>query len=120
MNIINKHGLDPVTIYETDKVKLMLMREEIAVLEQEDDEDDQQYRERLIQVENTMYSYQIVGWWAGIRTVCIHDSASQLCCVCRLCMCLGKQLIFHVCGGGGGGGWGWEGNHVARVTYPEK
>ena len=52
VNIINKHGLDPITIYETDKVKLMLMREEIAVLEQEDDEDDQDYRQRLIQVES--------------------------------------------------------------------
>ena len=52
MNIINKHGLDPVTMYETLKIKLMLTREEIAVPEQEDDEDDQQYRERLIQVGN--------------------------------------------------------------------
>ena len=50
VNIINKHGLDPVTMYETLKIKLMLTREEIAVPEQEDDEDNQQYREILIQV----------------------------------------------------------------------
>ena len=50
MNIINKHGLDPVTIYEANKIKLMLMRDEVEVPEQEEDEDDQQYREKLIQV----------------------------------------------------------------------
>ena len=50
VNIINQHGLDPVTIYETPKIKLMLTRDEIEPPEQEDDEDDQQYRERLIQV----------------------------------------------------------------------
>ena len=61
MNIINKHGLDPVTMYETLKIKLMLTREEIAVPEQEDDEDDQQYRERLIQVRNV-----VVLQWVSI------------------------------------------------------
>ena len=50
MNIINKNGLDPVTIYELGPIKAMLAREEMAVPEQEDDEEDQQYRERLIQV----------------------------------------------------------------------
>ena len=51
MNIINQHGLDPVTIYDTDKIKLMLTREEKEVPEQDQDEEtDVQYRERLIQV----------------------------------------------------------------------
>ena len=86
MNIINKHGLDPVTIYETDKVKLMLMREEIAVLEQEDDEDDQQYRERLIQVENTMHSYQIVGWRAVLELF-VFMTRRVSCVVCADCVC---------------------------------
>jgi hypothetical protein len=51
VNIINEHGLDPVTIYDINKVKLMLTRDEKEVPEQEEDEDDQQYREKLIQVE---------------------------------------------------------------------
>ena len=50
VNIINQHGLDPVTIYEIKFIKLMLSREEMEPPEQEDDEDDQQYRDRLIQV----------------------------------------------------------------------
>ena len=50
VNIINKHGLDPVTIYEVNKIKLMLARDEVEVPEQEEDEDDQQYREKLILV----------------------------------------------------------------------
>jgi hypothetical protein len=51
VNIINEHGLDPVTIYDINKIKLMLTRDEKEVPEQEEDEDDQQYREKLIQVE---------------------------------------------------------------------
>ena len=51
VNIINKNGLDPVTIYELGQIKAMLTREEMAVPEQEDDEEDQQYRDRLIQVD---------------------------------------------------------------------
>jgi hypothetical protein len=51
VNIINKHGLDPVTIYDINKIKLMLTRDKKEVPEQEGDEDDQQYREKLIQVE---------------------------------------------------------------------
>ena len=50
MNIINKYGLDPVTIYGVYMIKWMLMRDEVEVPEQEVDEDDQQYREKLIQV----------------------------------------------------------------------
>ena len=50
MYIINNNGLDPVTIYELGPIKAMLTREEMAVPEQEDDEEDQQYRDRLIQV----------------------------------------------------------------------
>ena len=65
MNIINKHGLDPVTMYETLKIKLMLTREEIAVPEQEDDEDDQQYRERLVQVGNIIIIVVLQCWPVG-------------------------------------------------------
>ena len=50
VNIINQNGLDPVTIYELNQIKAMLTREEIDVPEQEDDEEEKQYRERLIQV----------------------------------------------------------------------
>ena len=61
VNIINTHCLDPVTVYDTKMIKLVLIREEIAAPEQEDDEDDQQYRERLIQVEcsvsQCLYTY---------------------------------------------------------------
>ena len=55
VNIINQHGLDPVTMYATWKIEVMLTGEEIAVPEQEDDEDDQQYREILIQVDLVIY-----------------------------------------------------------------
>ena len=55
---INKNKLDPITIYETHKVKLILYREEMAVpernendLEEEmEEETDEEYRERLIKV----------------------------------------------------------------------
>ena len=54
---INKAKLDPVTIYETDKIKLILTRDGLEVPEKEDadreEEDDGTYRERLIKVDMT-------------------------------------------------------------------
>lgn len=50
VNKINKAKLDPVTIYTNEKVGLMLTREELDIPEREDVEEDDQYRERLIQV----------------------------------------------------------------------
>ena len=54
MDKINKAKLDPVTIYETDKIKLILTRDGLEVPEKEDadgeEEDDGAYRERLIKV----------------------------------------------------------------------
>ena len=51
---INRAKQDPVTIYETDKIKLMLSRDGLEVPEKEDadgeEEDDVTYRERLIKV----------------------------------------------------------------------
>ena len=51
VNIINKNGLDPVTIYELGQIKAMLLREEMEVPDQEDDEDEEQYREKRIEVD---------------------------------------------------------------------
>jgi len=49
---INKAKLDPITIYETAKIKLILTREEMDVPEKEEEdgveEDEDAYRERLI------------------------------------------------------------------------
>lgn len=51
---INKAKLDPITIYETPKIKLILQREEMDVPEKEEEdgaeEDEEDYRERLIKV----------------------------------------------------------------------
>ena len=51
---INKAKLDPITIYETVKIKLMLSRDGLEVPDKEDadgeEEDDDTYRERLIKV----------------------------------------------------------------------
>ena len=46
---INKAKLDPLPMY--DKIELLLTREEKAVPEKEVDESDEDYRERLIEVE---------------------------------------------------------------------
>ena len=50
---INKNGLDPITIYSTRKIQLMLERDDMEVLEQDDDDTDDQYREKLIKVSET-------------------------------------------------------------------
>ena len=52
MGKINQGGLDPVSMYETDKVKLILTREELEVpeKEEEEEEEEEEYRERLIKV----------------------------------------------------------------------
>ena len=47
---INQGHLDPVTMHETEKVKVILLREELAVPEREGEEEEEDYRERLIKV----------------------------------------------------------------------
>ena len=51
---INKAKLDPITIYETIKIKLMLSRDALEVPDKEDvdgeEEDEDTYKERLIKV----------------------------------------------------------------------
>lgn len=49
VNKINQAKLDPVTMYETEKVKVILLREEKEVPEK-DDEDDEDFRVKLIEV----------------------------------------------------------------------
>ena len=50
MDLINKNKLDPVTMYPTYKITVMLTREEMAVPDRDDDDEDEDYREKLIQV----------------------------------------------------------------------
>lgn len=47
---INQRNLDPVTLYETEQVKAIMRREELAIPEKEAEETEEQYRERLIKV----------------------------------------------------------------------
>ena len=48
---INRARLDPITIYETEKIKLMLTRNGKEVPKKENvEEKDDKYRERLIKV----------------------------------------------------------------------
>ena len=47
---INKSKLDPVTLYPTEKIAVMLQREELAVPDKNDFDDDEQYSEGLIEV----------------------------------------------------------------------
>lgn len=48
---INKSKLDPLPLYERDgNIEIILKREEKAVPEKEEDETDDQYKERLIEV----------------------------------------------------------------------
>ena len=60
---INKNRLDPVTIYETEKIRLILTREELELPprhgneeeeEVEEEETEQQLRERLIEVSSEL------------------------------------------------------------------
>ena len=56
---INQAKLDPITLYETTKVQVVLMREDKDVPQKEDDdEDDKDYRERLIKVPLVYFLYQ--------------------------------------------------------------
>ncbi len=50
MDLINKNKLDPITMYETIKIEVMLTREEMAVPDKDDDDDDDVQRDKLIQV----------------------------------------------------------------------
>ena len=50
MRKINKNHLDPVELYDLNGVKQILNREEIAMPEQEDDENEVDYRRKLIEV----------------------------------------------------------------------
>ncbi len=52
MDLINKSKLDPISMYTTMKIALMLTREEMALPDKddEDEEDDDVQRAKLIQV----------------------------------------------------------------------
>ena len=50
MDKINSQKLDPLPMYETHQIELILKRDEKEVPEREDDEEDAAYRERLIEV----------------------------------------------------------------------
>ena len=64
MDKINKNKLDPITMYPIDKIALMLKREEMNVPEKDDEnvggqeqETDEQYQDRLIEVSCSMSMY---------------------------------------------------------------
>lgn len=50
MDRINSAKLDPLPMYETQQIGRILEREEKEVPEKEGDEEDDHYRERLIEV----------------------------------------------------------------------
>lgn len=51
VNKINKAKLDPVELYNPQQVKLILKREEVEQIpDQDDDEGDDDYKARLIEV----------------------------------------------------------------------
>ena len=52
MHLINRNKLDPISMYSTMKIKVMLTREEMAVpdYDDDDDDDDDVQRAKLIQV----------------------------------------------------------------------
>ena len=50
VNKINKEGLDPVEMYSVHQVKLILKREELEVPEEEDKEEEEHYKGRLVEV----------------------------------------------------------------------
>ena len=53
---INKAKLDPLPLYEKDgNIEIILMREEKAVPEKEEDETDDHYKQRLIEVCQPLY-----------------------------------------------------------------
>jgi hypothetical protein len=47
---INKNKLDPVTIYATEKIHFILIREELDFPPHEGEEQEETYRERMIKV----------------------------------------------------------------------
>ncbi len=50
MHLINRNKLDPISMYSTIKIELMLTREEMAVPNKDDDDDGDVQRDKLIQV----------------------------------------------------------------------
>lgn len=50
VNKINKAKVDPVELYSVHQVKGILKREEVDVPEQEDNEEDDGYKARLVEV----------------------------------------------------------------------
>ena len=50
MDLINKSKLDPISMYSTIKIEVMLTREEMAVPDKDDDDNDDVQRANLIQV----------------------------------------------------------------------
>ena len=68
MDRLNKAKLDPLPMYDTDKIIVILKREEKAVPEREDETDDE-YRKKIIDVGSVLLyivirllcTYMIVG-----------------------------------------------------------
>ena len=50
MDLINKNKLDPISMYTTKKIEVMLTREEMALPDKDDEDDDDVQRAKLIQV----------------------------------------------------------------------
>ncbi len=50
MHLINRNKLDPISMYSTIKIELMLTREEMAVPDKDYDDDGDVQRDKLIQV----------------------------------------------------------------------
>ncbi len=55
VDLINKNKLDPITMYTTMKIELMLTREEMDLPDKDDDDDDQVQRDKLIQVTSRVH-----------------------------------------------------------------
>ena len=50
VSLINKNKVDPIELYNENKIKRILEREEMEVPQRNDDEEEEEYTERLIQV----------------------------------------------------------------------
>ena len=47
---INSNKLDPLVLYDDDQIKRILEREEKAIPQKEEEDNDEQYRQKLIEV----------------------------------------------------------------------
>ena len=64
VHCINVNKLDPIAIYSTAKIQIMLSKEELPSIDKMNEETENKYRDRLIKVCIMYYVFQDGCQWA--------------------------------------------------------